>query len=209
MLRLRAPLSLVAVFLLIAVVVAAFVGERLVQDWNSFHNAAPAGTRQSQILQLESRPLRIPAVRSPADCVSGPFKAGSSSFGSGPVYGDGGTGTDTSWGIYSRGRFYADTQIDGLVLVRGLDLFTRQAEVFVGQNSMGPVVGTDTIDGKLVQQHTELLLDPRSPSRNLERQFALDPHKYTWVFTAGSLRSTVSIGFQIDGPGFSEVLVIC
>lgn len=210
MFRLRAPLSIAAVFVLIAIVAAVFVGGRLVQDRNSPHNVAPAGgSRQSEILRLEARPLHIPVVRSPADCVSGPFKAGSSSFGSGPVYGDAGSGTDTSWGTYSYGRFFADTQIDGLILVRALDLFTRQALVFVGQNSIGPVVGTDTIDGKVVQQHTELLLDPRSPSRNLPRQFALDPHKYTWLFTAGSLRSSVSTGFQIDGPGFSEVFVAC
>jgi hypothetical protein len=209
--RLRAPLSLVALFALIAIVVAVFVGERIVQDWNSFHNASPAGSsRQLEILGLESRPLHIPAVRSPIDCVSGPFKTGGASFGSGPVYGDGGAWISTSWGTYFHNRAYADTQIRGLVLIRALDLYSRQAVVFVGQNTIGPVIGTDTINGKVVQQHTELLLDPGSPSRNLEPQFAQDPHKYTWVFTAGlPTRSSGSTAWQIDGPGFTEVFLAC
>jgi hypothetical protein len=219
--RLKAPLSLVAVFVLITVVVAALVGARLVQDWNSFHNAGPAGTRQSQILQLESRPLHIPAVSSPADCVSGPFKAGSSSFGPGPVYTDGGIDAGTSKAAYFHNRAFADTQIYGLVLVRARDLFTHEAVVFVGQYAVGPTVGTDTVNGELIQQHTELLLDPGSPSRNLELQFAQDPHKYTWVFTATRPSSLVqglpgsptywssSTGWQIDGAGFSEVFLVC
>jgi len=43
MLRLRVPLSLVAVFVLVALVVGVLIGGRLMQDWNSFHNSAPAG----------------------------------------------------------------------------------------------------------------------------------------------------------------------
>src|SRR5207248_9652894 len=41
--RIRAPLSLVAVFLLIALVAAVFIGGRLIEDWNAVHNGSPAG----------------------------------------------------------------------------------------------------------------------------------------------------------------------
>ncbi len=51
--RLRAPLSLVATLVLVAMVVGIFVAGRLVQDWNAFHNGAPAGkAHQPTLAQL-------------------------------------------------------------------------------------------------------------------------------------------------------------
>src|SRR5437868_14322112 len=46
--RIRAPLSLVAAFLLIALVAAVFIGGRLIQDWNALHNGSPAGQRSEE-----------------------------------------------------------------------------------------------------------------------------------------------------------------
>ena len=43
MFRLRGPMSLVAVFVVIAMVVGVLIAGRVIQDWNAHHNAAPAG----------------------------------------------------------------------------------------------------------------------------------------------------------------------
>ena len=60
MFGLRAPMPLVAVLVLIAVVAAVFVGGRLIQDWSSLHNGTPAGQHGSATLaQLEGIPLNL------------------------------------------------------------------------------------------------------------------------------------------------------
>src|SRR5580700_919616 len=111
MLRLRVPLALVAMFMLVALVVGVLVGGRLMQDWNSFLNSAPAGdSYQSQVAQLEAVPLRIPLVQSPLECQTGPYNS-AGSYGSGPVYGDGGAFSSSDWGLYYHNDAYAETKI--------------------------------------------------------------------------------------------------
>ncbi|HEX9100202.1 MAG TPA: hypothetical protein VF956_12010 [Candidatus Dormibacteraeota bacterium] len=203
MLRLRVPLSMVAVFVAIALVVGVLIGGRLMQDWNSFRNSAPAGGGQTQLAQLESRPLVLPTPASYFDCKSGPYnKAGS--LGKGPVYGDGGGTSSTSWGIYYHNLAYAETDITGLILVRAKDLFTHNPVVFVGQHAAGPLVGQDTVDGVAVEQHTELVFDTNQASTSPST------HKFAWPFIAGVPHTwSGSTGWQIDGVGFSEVFVAC
>jgi hypothetical protein len=213
-LRLRAPVSLVAAILVIALVAAVLVGGRVVQDWNFFRNAVPAVNRgQSELQRLESRPLHIPVVRSPAECRSGPFRApGGGYLGSGPVYAGGGPSTDTRWGTYFYDLAFVDTQINGPVLVRARDLFTHQAVVFVGPYAIGPEVGKDMLHGTSVQQHTEVLLDPANASTpsSPDPRLYRTPYRYAWEFTAGVPSTwSGSTGWQIDGAGFSEVFLSC
>jgi hypothetical protein len=203
MLRLRVPLSLVAVFVAIALVVGVLIGGRLMQDWNSFRNSAPAGGGQSQLIQLESRALVLPTPASNVDCRSGPYNS-LGSFGSGPVYIDTRATSITNWGIYLHDLAYAQTNINGPILIRVNDLFTHQPVVFVGQYAAGPVVGHDTVDGVAVEDHTELVFDTSHALRSS------GPHTFAWRFTAGVPNSwSGSIGWQIDGVGFSEVFVAC
>jgi hypothetical protein len=210
MLRLRVPLSLVAVFMLIAVVVGVLIGGRLMQDWNSFHNPAPAaGGYQSQVAQLEAVPMRIPVFASKADCKDGPHNS-EGSYGSGPIYGDGGQTSSGIWGTYFHNRAYANGNVAGPVLVRERDLFTHQPVVFVGPGAAGPVVGTDTVDGIPVEQHTELIIDTTKRSPDLGSWSGSRLHTFDWVFTAGVPTNwSGSTVWQIDGPGFSEVFVAC
>jgi hypothetical protein len=206
MLRLRVPLSLVALFVLIAVAVGILIGGRLMQDWNVFRNSAPAGgSEQSEVAQLEAVPLHLPVFASHADCQSGPFNpADGRSYGSGPVYGDGGSTSTSTWGVYYHNDAYADTNVAGPILVRARDLFTGQPVVFVGQYAAGPVVGSDTVDGKTYDQHAELLFSTSAADKQ-----ALS-HKFVWKFIAGVPTSwSGSTGWQIDGIGFSEVFVAC
>jgi hypothetical protein len=204
LLRMRVPLSLVAVFVVIALVVGVLIGGRLVQDWNSLRNSAPAGGGgQTQLAQLESRPLVLPTPASTVDCKTGPFNS-LGSLGSGPIYSDESATSITNWGIYFHDLAYAQTNIDGPILIRVVDLFTRQPVVFVGQYAAGPVVGHDTVDGVAVEQHTELVLDTSHASTSP------GPHKFAWRFTAGFPNSSSgSSGWQIDGVGFTEVFVAC
>lgn len=202
-LRLRVPLSMVAVFVLIALVVGVLIGGRLIQDWNSFHNAAPAGGGQTELAQLENRPLNLPAPASYLDCKSGPYNS-AGAFGSGPVYGVGGGTSTSNWGTYFHNGAYAETRIAGPILVRARDLFTLQSVIFVGQYAAGPVVGSDMVDGQSYKQHLELLLDESSSSKQNKT------HKFDWAFMAGVPSGwSGSTGWQIDGVGFSEVFVSC
>lgn len=202
--RMRASLSLVAVFVLIALIAGAFIGGRLMQEWDAFHKSSPAGSSyESQVAQLEAMPLRIPPVKSRADCKSGPYnKVGS--YGSGPVYGDGAGTSVSDWGFYHHNLVYAETNISGPILIRAVDLFTNQPVIFVGDYAAGPVVGSDTIDGRTYDQHVELVVDTSHTSKTTV------PHKYNWLFTAGVANTwSNSIGWQIDGIGFSEVFLVC
>jgi hypothetical protein len=210
MLRLRMPSSLVAVFVLVALVVGVLIGGRLMQDWNSFHKPAPAGgVTQSALAQLEAVPLRLPVFASAADCKDGPHNS-EGSYGSGPIYGDGGQTSSSSWGTYFHNRAYANVKVAGPVLVRVRDLLTNQPVVFVGPNAGGPVVGTDTVDGVLVEQHAELVIDTTKTSTDLGAWSGTRRHSFDWVFTAGVPKSwSGSTGWQIDGIGFSEVFVSC
>jgi hypothetical protein len=202
--RMRVPLSLVAVFMLIALVVGLLIGGRLIQDWNSFRNVAPAGGgSQSSLAQLEARPLNLPEPATRAECKSGPFNS-VGAFGAGPVFGEAGPSTGTSWGFYFHNFAYAETNISGPILIRVNDLFTHQPVVFVGQYAAGPVVGHDRIDGVTVDQHVELVFDTSQASKTPGQ------HKFSWPFTAGAPNGwSGSTGWQIDAIGFSEVFVAC
>jgi hypothetical protein len=204
MLRLRVPLSLVAVFVLVAVVVGVLIGGRLMQDWNSFHNSAPAGdSYQSQVAQLEAVPLHLPVFASYADCQSGPFNS-VGSLGSGPVYGDAGPLAPSTWGAYYSIVAYADTDVAGPILVRARDLFTAQPVVFIGQYAAGPVVGRDTFEGRTYDQHAEVLLKTSTSDKQAVS------HRFVWKFISGVPTSSSSATrWQIDGIGFSEVFVAC
>jgi hypothetical protein len=204
MFRVRGPLFLVAVFALIALVAAVLIGGRMIHDWNLFHNSVPAGeSYQSQVAQLEAVPLRIPVVHSSVDCQSGPYNS-AGSYGSGPVYGDGGTTSSSDWGLYFHNDAYAETKVAGPILVRALDLYTRQPVIFIGQYAAGPAAVSDTVDGHTYDQRPELLLNTGTSDKRATS------HEFVWQFVAGVPTSwSGSTGWQIDGIGLSEVFLAC
>lgn len=204
MLRLRAPMSLVAVLLLIALVAAVFVGGRIIHDWNQFHREVPAGPGHASIAALEARPLQLPRLTPTDTCPDGPVSAGI--YGNGPYYGDPSLGAPsprhTTWGLYWDLVGVTDRSVSGLLLVRAVDVKTQQPYVFVGQFAAGPIVGTDGLSGQTVQQHSELVLDtahqPRSASNSKTR----------WSFTVGVPNGNSGCyGWQIDGDSFTETFV--
>jgi hypothetical protein len=202
--RLRAPLSLVAALVAIALVAAVLVGGRILQDWNAFRGGSPAGTSyQTQVAHLEATPLHIPTFSDLTSCKSGPYNS-AGDYGAGPVYGIGGATTSTAWGVYYNNTAWAQTGISGPILVRAIDVVKGTPVVFVNQFAYGPVVGTDTLNGKTVQQHTELVLDTSHAQKNHLG------HPYEWSFFAGVPNNqSFQSGWQIDGLGFSEIFLTC
>lgn len=208
--RIRAPLSLVAVFLLIALVAAVFVGGRLIQDWNALHNSPAGQSNNSDLAQLEARPLNLPVLKSRSECTTGPFNS-DGTVGSGPLfaYAHGGLGGITSWGAYIDNDFYTDQQIAGPILVRVRYVLNNVTGVFVGKYAAGPVVGSDVVNGTRVEQHNELVLFENTADRVTDNPPSR-PHAFKWSFTVGVPNAeTGPTGWQIDGLGFTEVFVIC
>ena len=209
--RLRAPLSLVAALVVIALVTAVLVGGRLIQDWNAFHGTPAGHSQLTPLQQLEARPLTLPYVHSVAECNTGPRDPVTLALGAGPVFMDStyaGAGW-TGWGDYGKVVLYTDTQIAGPILVRARDVVTKAVIVFVGRYAYGPVEGADTLEGKVVSQRPELVLsaDTAAPPTDNSLQRA---HMSEWEFTAGFPKfSTLSTAWQIDGLGFSETFVGC
>jgi hypothetical protein len=204
MLRVRAPLSLVAVLLLIALVAAVLVSGRVVHDWNLFHREVPAGPGHAALATLEARPILLPKLTPSDSCPDGPVTAGV--YGNGPYYGDPSLGPPTprhtAWGRYWDLVGLTDRSVSGLLLVRAVDVKTHQPYVFVGQYAAGPIVGTDGLSGQTVQQRSELVLDtahqPRSTSNGKTR----------WPFTVGVPNGNSGCyGWQIDGDSFTETFV--
>lgn len=209
--RLRVPLSLVAVFLLVAVVVSVLVGGRVMQDWNNFRKSSPAGeSNQSQLAQLRARPLHLPALLSRGTAcpvtlsVIDDGTGANAVYGNGPVYGQAGGETQTAWGTYFDVTYETEPQLTGLVLVRGRDLYDGSPLVYTGQYSAGDTIGSDTIDGKLVAQHNELVLDAsHHPSTSGTSRWGIYRVRQG---VAGTWSGCT--GLQIDGLGFSEIAVL-
>jgi hypothetical protein len=200
MLRLRVPLALVAVFMLVALVVGALVGGRLMQGWNAFQNVAPAGgISQSALAALEAKPLNLPTLKAGDTCPISPDNNVGFEYGTGPVYGSGGPEALTPWGYYFDVTYFTDPNLSGPVLVRGRDLMSDRILVFVGTNSVGAVVGTDTRAGSQVVQRAELLLDAGHPHSRGTNGYGVFPVRQ------GFSRGWVGcFGLQFDGPDFTE-----
>lgn len=206
MFRLKAPLSLVAVMLLIALAVGALIGGRLAQDWNASHSTPAGGlTVAQQIAVLEARPWQQALLQAGVACPNGPQDS-AGDYGSGPFRGKAylAEGPEqTAWGIYYHLVGATDASTTGLLLIRARDLSTGTALVFVGAYSTGPVVGSDTVGGVLSQQRPEILLDM---SHKPTGAGATGPNGQTyWRYTVGAPQAwPACVGWQIDGIGFTE-----
>jgi hypothetical protein len=202
MLRLRVPLSLVAVFMLVALVVGVLIGGRLMQDWNAFHNSAPAGgVSQSALAELEAKPLTLPALKAGDACPASPGNTLGFDFGTGPVYAMGGPESLSPWGYYFDVTWITAPDLTGPILVRGKDLMSDRNVVFVGAYSAGPVVGTDTQSGSRLSQRAEILLDAANPHARGSNGYGEFPVRQ------GLSKGWVGcFGFQIDGPDFTETI---
>jgi hypothetical protein len=215
----RAPLSLVAVLVLISLVVAILVGGRLASDSQNFtKRSVPAGIDTRQLSLLEARPFQMPLLKPDAACPGGPWDPSTGWWGTGlaHVYSWGSSGfvpaTTTQWGVY--GSYHAEIaqSVRGPVLVRARNLVTGDSLVFIGQFASGPVGGADKLGGQEVEQRLELALDAAHPQGPASGGF------YAWSFTAGlkvdtshqspAIGPAICTGWQIDGEGFTETFQV-
>lgn len=174
---------------LIAILTAGIlVGTRLYNDARS-HSSVPA----TSVSDLLARPLKLPHLLAGQKCPDGPYSAGG--YGNGPVYGIGGTESDSSWGNYWFVSLKADAGIGGPVIFRGQDLILGYPLTFLGQYGVGPVVGTDTVDGQTLPQYETLELDTGHA-----------PAGRAWNFYQGFRHGwSGCVGFQVDGSTFTEI----
>jgi hypothetical protein len=209
--RLKVPLSMVAVFVAIALVVGVLIGGRLIQDWNSFRNGSPAGgAGHLTQAQLEARPFSPQLLKPGEACPIGPYDSPTSTFGSGPVYGvvygvgDPHFPASTSWGTYFNNQAAAEPNVTGLVLIRARDLRTGQMVVFIGPNATGSVLGTDIVNGQAVVQRGEVLIDTVHTTHVAYHRGSQNLTAFPYE-TGTPTGGPYCYGWQFDGDTFSEV----
>lgn len=210
----RRAASLVAATLIVVLMIGLVLTGRVWRDQGIF-GTAPHTVDQAKLSQLHARPLLLSAVQAGGLCPDGPYtpfdpRSRAWGYGRGPIYSEGsGTRYVTPVGTYFETVYAAGAPTSGPVLIRARDLKTNQAVVFAAPDNfysgtpIGKVVGTDTVIGKLVQLHAELLLDP-------SRESQADGWEVVQGFPKGA---SGCIGFQVDGfnangKAFTEVFVV-
>jgi hypothetical protein len=195
--RVRAPLSLVALFLVIALVAAVLVLGRLAQQPTPAHNPPPASPQavidQAELARLEAIPLSLPVMQANDPCIETPMVNGRQSTGHAAFQGASVPRTDT-WGITYHVYIYVSGQVTGLVLVRSRDLKTQQPGLWGGDYAYGPVPDTER-----PLFHTEVLINMGSQARDGEERVSASS-----AFKAGH---SDCFGVQVDGRGFSEYMI--
>ncbi len=202
--RLRAPLSLVATFVLIAVVAAVFIGGGVIRDWSAAHQASRVGgVNQPTLTQLQGLPLNLPRLNQGDTCPNNPgVNSLGYDYGSGPVYVNGRLIPEIVWsgGYFYDLTFYSAPGLTGMVLVRGHDLLSDRPIVFVGPYGAGAVV--ETLGEPFGQLHGELLLDAgHPPLRDATTHYGI------WYIRLGVSKGwTGCWGMQIDNLDFRETI---
>jgi hypothetical protein len=207
-----APVGLIAAALVLAVVAGLFIGGRF---WRT-QNAPPSTVSATELKTLESRSLHYPVVTPGAPCPSTPLTLNQNLgmvHGAGPVYViDSEIYQSSDWGNWVELRFAYDGQKPGLVLVRAQDLQSEAEFVFVqyplaptGVTAVGPVVGDVHLLGHDLRLRSEAVFRDRNMPPNLGK-----PGQPPALLVLVGLQkgSSGCIGFQVDGPGFTENFVI-
>lgn len=199
---LRAPLSLVAAFVLISIVAGVLVSGRLLRDWSEVRNA-PAATRT--LAQLEAVPMSLPVVQPGEVCPDHPgVNSLGFDFGSGPLYVNGQLIPELKFvdrsgagaGLYDL-TYYAAPDLQGTVLVRGRDLVNDRPIQFIAPTGSGFPSDTPPWPVK-----DELVLDAsHPPSRSAAIGYGI------WHVRQQIAQGWSGCwGLQIDGSNFSETI---
>src|SRR6266566_3621684 len=220
--RFRGMGALAAAALVVVLIAGFVIGGRVWRDWGNGNLYAASSLNQSDLHDLEARPLGLSPLQPGAACPFTPdplHYSGSDVWGSGPVYllNAGPTVDTTARGDWLPFRLAYLAERPGQVLVRGRDLSTGLPLVFTqatfdlslvrafpagpnGAIAAGPVLGTDRLNNKTIQVHPEaVLVDPwrLEPDSTMPPLVVLFPIPIT----------TLCWGLQFDGPGFSETYV--
>ena len=171
-------------------------------------SASPSPTMtaadKAQLAQLEARPLKLPALLKGGVCPPDGADSTTGLYGADPVYVAPGPHSTTSFGDYYDVSAITKPGLHGPVLLRAHDLKVADHPlVFIGPYAVGPVYGTDASYGNL---YTELALDIAHPPAST--YLIKDTQYFQWYWRQGIAKGwSGCVGFQLDGPTFSEDLV--
>jgi hypothetical protein len=202
----RGTLGFVAVAVALALVAGLFIGGRF---WR-IQNAPPSTISQPELKSLESQKLHYPTVAPGGACPVTPrtLSGLGMTIGTGPVYL---VETDINergaWGYWVSLEFAYDQQKPGLVLVRARDLESDTQVAFAGyplapskMTAVGSVLGTAHVANHVVRLRSEAVFS--------DRWWPLSHSAELDVLLGMQRGSSGCIGIQIDGPGFTQNLVI-
>jgi hypothetical protein len=206
---LRAPLYLVAAALIVVLIAGLILGGRYLRDINGQTPIDPAHLRA-----LESRPIRLPTLEPGAICPDTPPSQHNArySIGSGPVSM---VLNERSSQLSASGNYWWEARLEyhgsdpGVVLIRAVDInavdqpngypvwFASITSLPSAVQPVGPVEETDVFGKSHIDWHTEAAFSsPVIGSKPLELLYLL-----------GVAYNGNCVGWQFDGPGFSENIV--
>jgi hypothetical protein len=166
---------------------------------------------QAALTQLEARPLKLPTLLAGGKCRPDGVSPTTGLYGQDPAYAQGGPHTASSFGDYFDVSAVTKPGLVGPLLLRGADLkvanhpvvFLNSTKSSQGVYAIGSVYGTDPSFGA---QYTDLAIDT-----SVQNPTALPVNGASyveWFWRQGIGRGwSYCVGFQIDGPTFSEDFV--
>lgn len=216
---LRGLVTLVAAALVVVLIGGLVLSGRI---WRDLHTQ-PQTINQAELKNLESRPLQLPVVLPGATCPTSTITDVSAHsgesfvFGVGPVYSTptASSSERTSWGIWTALGLVVDTKASGPILIRAQDLQTGETVVFAriplhaiddpGDGiPSGRVLGSQVLTGETEQFYPELVIDTSRAWPGTK--------KGDWPIYKGYMgypnAATGCLGFQFDGPKFTEQVVV-
>lgn len=167
---------------------------------------------QSQLAELEARPLKLPPLGSDGSCPDTPMTTTkpykdqletNEFYGSGPVYGQGSPEIDSATNAWFNVTYLADPSVHGVILVRIQTLDGLHKGVFDGGHGWGPVVGTDKISGESVDLYGFAVLT----TLRAKADPAYAEGWKTWPVRQGIDKTFRCVGIQIDSQDATEVMV--
>ena len=208
-----APLGLIAAALVLVLVAGLFIGGRF---WRT-QNAAPATITQNELKSLESRPLNYPLVSQGAECPVTQPKLNQQlgmAIGEGPVYlGNTNIYEKGDWGQWvGLGFIYYPAPEPGSILIRAKDLKSDAQVSFANYplaptaiTAAGPVLGSADVVNHRVQLRAEATFPDPWHAKPIDKKGDLPLLIVLFGMQTGS---SGCIGFQIDGPNFTENFVL-
>jgi hypothetical protein len=209
----RGTVAMVAAALVVVLIASFMIGGRLWWDSGNGNLGQASSNKQSELHNLESKPLHMPELLPGAVC---PFSPDTKALGlEGTVLGDGPVYMYNAWSVGTTDKgdwnafaFYYVAKDPGLVLVRGGDLATRLPFVFAqysegaggpsGAIATGTVLGTDRLYGETFNVYPEAVLQDTSRLRPVNQQL---------IVMFAIPRATLCWAIQFDGPGFTQTIV--
>jgi hypothetical protein len=206
---LRAPLYLVAAALMVVLIAGLILGGRYLRDINGQTPIDPTHLRA-----LESRPIRLPTLEPGAICPDTPPSQHNArySISSGPVsmvLNELGSQLTASGNYWLEARLEYHGSAPGVVLIRAVDInavdqpngypvwFASPTSIPSAVQPVGPVEETDVFGKSHIDWHPEAAFSsPVLSNKPLELLYLL-----------GVAYNGNCVGWQFDGPGFSENIV--